>query len=105
MCIVYNTQNIKEKIDKNFRLPPDVCTKKKLSFGFGYWVGYYIQNLNPKPKNFNTQTQNLKILIPKTGYYTQNLNTKPKNFNTQTQNLNPKPKNTYTQTQNLNLRN
>ena len=37
----------------------DVCTQKKL--GFGYWVGYYTQILNPKPKNIYTQTQNTKF--------------------------------------------
>ena len=26
----------------------DVCTQKKLGFGFGYWVRYYTKNLNPK---------------------------------------------------------
>ncbi len=24
--------------------------QRKSGFGFGYWVGYYTQNLNPKPK-------------------------------------------------------
>ena len=45
-----------------FYLDPNVCTQKKLGFGFGYWVGYFTQTQtapktqtflypNPRPKN------------------------------------------------------
>jgi hypothetical protein len=49
-----------------------------LGFGFGYWVGYYTQNLNPKPKNFFNPNPKPK---PKTQKY---LYSNPKFFWAQT---------------------